>query len=391
MKQDLRIGFLPLTDCAVLVAAQERGFFEKYGLHVTLQREVSWANIRDRVAFGELDAAHMLAPMPLAATLGIDGLGIPMQTALGIGLNGSAITLATGLMQGIRTHFPQHLHTSPLRATGLKALLVKEAARKLVLGCVYPFSQHYYLLRAWLQDGGLEIGRDVEIQVIPPSQMVSALAAGQIDGFCAGEPWNQLAVQRGIGCVAVSSYGLWHNGPEKVLGVTQAWAQANPDTHLALVCALLEAARWVDDKHNRVRVAELLARPEYLDTPLELVRAPLLGRYRYANDEPERFLPDFHVFARYAANFPWHSHGRYFLAQMRAAGQLTQAIDDEGTLLAKVFRTDVYRLAADVLSLPFPQSDEIPLMGCTTPWVLHEASQPIAMGSNYIALGQLRL
>lgn len=390
MKTDLRIGFLPLTDCAVLVAAQERGFFEKYGLNVTLQREVSWANIRDRVAFGELDAAHMLAPMPLAATLGIDGLGIPMQTAISIGLNGSAITLSTQLMQGIRAHFPDSLHSSPLRATGLKALLERESGRKLVLGCVYPFSQHYYLLRAWLQDGGLEIGRDVEIQVIPPSQMVSALADGKIDGYCAGEPWNQVAVQRGIGCVAVSSYGLWHNGPEKVLGITQAWAQTNPDTHLNLLCALLEAAQWADNGHNRIQLAELLARPQYLDMPLALIRAPLLGRYRYAMDEPERFLPDFNVFARYAANFPWHSHGRYFLNQMQAAGQLPHSIAGERALLANVYRTDLYRQTAQRLNLPYPTGDEIPLLGCTTPWVLHEASQPIAMGSNYIALHQLR-
>lgn len=389
MTRDLRIGFLPLTDCAVLVAAQERGFFEKYGLNVILQREVSWANIRDRVAFGELDAAHMLAPMPLAATLGIDGLGVPMQTAISIGLNGSAITLSCALMQGIRSHFPECLHTSPLRATGVKALLEREPGRKLVLGCVYPFSQHYYLLRAWLQDGGLEIGRDVEIQVIPPSQMVSALAGGQIDGYCAGEPWNQVAVQRGIGCVAASSYGLWHNGPEKVLGVTQSWAEANPETHLDLLCALLEAARWADNGHNRIQLAELLARPQYLDVPLELIRAPLLGRYRYAADEPERFLPDFNVFARYAANFPWHSHGRYFLRQMQAAGQLTQPVVDETALLASVYRTDFYRLAADVLGFAYPTGDEIPLLGCTTPWVLHEASQPIAMGSNYMALHQL--
>ncbi|MBU0653853.1 MAG: ABC transporter substrate-binding protein [Gammaproteobacteria bacterium] len=390
MKQDLRIGFLPLTDCAVLVAAQERGFFEKYGLNVTLQREVSWANIRDRVAFGELDAAHMLAPMPLAATLGIDGLGVPMQTAISIGLNGSAITLSSALMQGIRSHFPASLHTSPLRAAGLKALLERETQRKLVLGCVYPFSQHYYLLRAWLQDGGLEIGRDVEIRVIPPSQMVSALAAGQIDGYCAGEPWNQVAVQRGIGCVAVSSYGLWHNGPEKVLGVTQTWAEANPETHLSLISALLEAARWVDDGHHRMLIAELLSRPQYLDTPQELIRAPLLGRYRYAADEPERFLPDFNVFARYAANFPWHSHGRYFLTQMQAAGQLPNLPENMASLLTRVYHTDLYRQAAAALNFPYPTGDEIPLMGCTTPWVLHEASQPIAMGSNHIALHQLR-
>lgn len=390
MKQDLRIGFLPLTDCAVLVAALERGFFEKYGLHVTLQREVSWANIRDRVAFGELDAAHMLAPMPLAATLGIDGLGVPMQAAFSLGLNGSAITLASQLMDDMRVLFPQHLYASPLRANGLKALLDVQPGRKLVFASVYPFSQHHYLLRAWLQDGGLDLERDVEIQVIPPSQMVSALAEGKIDGYCAGEPWNQVAVQRGIGQVAVSSYELWNNGPEKVLGVTQAWAEANPETHINLLCALLEAANWLEHHHNRARIAELLAHPEYLDMAVEWISAPLLGCYRYAPTEPERFLPDFNVFARYAANFPWHSHGAYFLSQMQAAGQLNRALPDPDALLNRVYRTDLYRLAAEILSLPYPLQDSFPTAVCTAPWVLHEASQPLAMGSNALALHQLR-
>ncbi|WP_020559808.1 CmpA/NrtA family ABC transporter substrate-binding protein [Thiofilum flexile] len=389
MKRELRIGFLPLTDCAILVAAQERGFFEKYGLRVTLQREVSWANIRDRVAFGELDAAHMLAPMPLAATLGIDGLGIPMQTALSLGLNGSAITLSTKLVQDIRSRFPEHLRSSPLRATGLKALLTHEPGRRLVLGCVYPFSQHHYLLRAWLQDAGLQIGSEVEIQVIPPSQMVSALAKDQIDGYCAGEPWNQVAVQSGIGTVAATSYSLWNNGPEKVLGVTSAWAEANPATYMNLLCALLEAAQWVDARQHRKQLAALLARPQYLDTALELICAPLLGHYRHAADEPERLLPDFNVFARYAANFPWHSHGRYFLQQMQAAGQLPHSVKDEAALLAEVYRTDCYREAAHSLNLPYPSSDDMPLVNCTAPWILHEASQPIVMGSNHIALHQL--
>lgn len=264
MKQALRIGFLPLTDCAVLVAAQERGFFEQHDLRVTLQRETSWANIRDRLAFGELDAAHMLAPMPLAATLGIDGLGIPMQAALSLGLNGSAITLSGNLMTDMRILFPHHMQSSPLRATGLKALLQQQQGRQLVFGSVYPFSQHHYLLRSWLQDAGLKIGQDVVIQVIPPQHMCSALADGAIDGYCAGEPWNQLAVRRGVGQVAVSSYELWNNGPEKVLGVTHQWSQENPETQVALVSALLEAAHWLEHTHHRVRMAEILAHPQYL-------------------------------------------------------------------------------------------------------------------------------
>ena len=389
MKQELRIGFLPLTDCAVLVAAQERGFFEKYGLHVTLQREVSWANIRDRVAFGELDAAQMLSPMPLAATLGIDGLGIPMQAAFSLGLNGTAITLSSALMETMRTRFAEHLNESPLRASGLKALLAAEPQRKLVFGAVYAFSQHYYLLRSWLEDSGLVVGRDVDIQIIPPSQMVHYLAEGKIDGYCAGEPWNQLAVQRGIGHVAVTSYDLWNNGPEKVLGVTNAWAEEHPETHVALLCALLEAANWLEDRHNRIRLAQFLSNTQYLDVPVNLIHAPLLGRYRYAPDEPERSLPDFNVFAKYAATFPWHSFGHYFLQQMRAAGQLTQPLDDETGVLSTVYRTDTYRLAADILSLPFPEIDYLPTTGCYAPWILREASQLIAMGSNHIALNHL--
>jgi nitrate/nitrite transport system substrate-binding protein len=379
MKQHLRLGFLPLTDSAILIAAQERGFFEKHNLSVELQREVSWANIRDRLAFGELDAAHMLAPMPLAATLGIDGLGIPMQTALSLGLNGSAITLASPLMQALREHFAEHLHASPLRATGLKALQAQSLKRKLVFACVYPFSQHYYLLRAWLQNGGLDLAQEVEIQIMPPSHMVNALALGSIDGFCAGEPWNQIAVQQGIGWVAASSYDLMHNGPEKVLGVTHTWASANPETHLALISALLEAALWLDDARNRSVFGETLA--HYLDVPIMSLCAPLQGYYRYALHEPERYVPDFHVFARYAANVPWHSHGNYFLNCMQEAGQLQQTLEQAREILPDVYRVDLYRVAAKELGLAYPLGNQLPQGDYHAPWVLENASQAIAMGS----------
>jgi nitrate/nitrite transport system substrate-binding protein len=382
MKQHLRLGFLPLTDSAILIAAQERGFFEKYELSVELQREVSWANIRDRLAFGELDAAHMLAPMLLAANLRLDGLGVPMQTALSLGLNGSAITLAKPLMQTLQSEYPEHLQSSPLPATGLKALR-KCLQRKLVFGCVYPFSQHHYLLRAWLKKGGLQLEDDVTIQVIPPSHMVAALEAGQIDGFCAGEPWNQIAVQNGIGCVAVSAYELMHNGPDKILAVTQNWAETNPDTHLALISALLEAAVWLEDARNRLVFGEILA--QYLDVPIMSLCAPLQGYYRYAAHEPERFVPDFQVFSRYAATMPWHSHGQYFLKAMREAGQLRE-VNDESALLKQIYRTDLYRKAAQSVGLAYPLQDYLPQGSYHAPWVLTAASQPIAMGALHCAI-----
>lgn len=378
-KTDLRIGFLPLTDAAVLIAAQERGIFERYGLNVTLKRVQSWATIRDRVAFGELDAAHMLAPMPLAASLGIDGLGIPMQTAFSMGLNGSAITLSTQLMQQWRGFTPETFQQSPLPADGLHALMTMQLHRKLVFAHVFPFSQHYYLLRGWLSNAGIDPDNDVELRVIPPAQMVNQLAGGQIDGCCVGAPWNQIAVQQGIGQVAVSSYELWNNGPEKVLGVTRAWADQHPQTHRALVAALLESAEWLDQSwHNRQQLADWLARPDYLDMTVEHLSPPLLGSYAYAQAEPPRFMPDFNVFYRYAANAPWHSFGQFFWQQMQAAQQLnTTAVVD----LAAVYRMDIYRSVAESLGKPYPLADSRPEGSHHAPWVLAEASQPIAMGS----------
>lgn len=388
-KTDLNIGFLPLTDCAVLVAAQERGLFEKYGLNVNLQREVSWANIRDRVAFGRLDAAHMLAPMPLAATLGIDGLGIPMQSAFSIGLNGSAITLSTDLMKSMRDALPESFETAPLAADSLRQLLHQKRDGKLVFAHVFPYSQHYYLLHAWLEDAGIDPEKDVELRVIPPPQMVAQLASGEIDGFSAGEPWNQIAVQQGIGSVAVSSYDIWNNGPGKVLGVTRMWAEQYPQTHRALIAALLEAAQWLDKGDGREKTAYWLSKPEYLDVPLEHIEGPILGQYQYSLSEPARFQPDFNCFYRYGATVPWHSHGAFFLQQMRHTGQLTRVVDDL-KVLDDVYRMDVYREVAEQLETPYPMENYKQETIHQAAWVLNSASQPIAMGSSMVNLNVLR-
>ena len=387
-KTDLNIGFLPLTDCAVLVAAQERGLFEKYGLNVNLQREVSWANIRDRVVFGSLDAAHMLAPMPLAATLGIDGLGVPMQSAFSMGLNGSAITLSCGLMNEMRAAQSTSFYASPLTADSLKTLLAAKPNRKLVFAHVFPYSQHRYLLNAWLEDAGIDSAKDVELRVIPPQQMVVQLESGEIDGFSAGEPWNQIAVQQGVGCIAISSYEIWNNGPGKVLGVTRQWAEQYPQTHQALIAALLEAAQWLDQPHGRSQVAFWLSQPEYLNVPLEQIRGPLLGQCQYALDEPPRNLPDFNCFYRYGATIPWHSQGLFFLQQMRHVRQLTQAVN-EYQVLDEVYKLNVYRSVAESLGLPYPMQNNKQEVIHHSPWILKDASQPIAMGSSQVSLNTL--
>jgi ABC-type nitrate/sulfonate/bicarbonate transport system substrate-binding protein len=389
-KTELSIGFLPLVDCAVLVAAQQRGFFEKYQLNVTLRKESSWANIRDRLAVGELDAAHMLAPMPLAASLGIDGLGIPMETAFSMGLNGSAITLSTALVDELKAIEPHYPNDAPQRASSLRALLDKNPTRKLTFAHVYPFSQHHYLLRAWLQDAGIDPEHDVTLKVIPPSHMVQQLQSGDIDGYCAGSPWNQVAVNQGIGQIAITSYEIWHNSPDKVLGVTQQWASSYPQTYRALMAALLEAAQWLDHTHNRLSIAEILAQPDYINVPISQLKPPLLGRFPYANHEPARYQPDYHCFYRYAANVPWHSQGAYFLKQMQACGQLSENQAQQTSLdLASVYRMDIYQDVARALNKPYPEQADKPEGKHHAAWVLHNASSPIAMGSSNIALDVL--
>jgi len=389
-KTQLSIGFLPLVDCAVLVAAQQRGFFEKYQLNVTLRKESSWANIRDRLAVGELDAAHMLAPMPLAANLGIDGLGIPMETAFSMGLNGSSITLSTALVNELKAIEPDYPNNAPQSAKSLRVLLDKNPKRKLTFAHVYPFSQHHYLLRAWLQDAGINPEHDVTLNVIPPSQMVQQLQSGDIDGYCAGSPWNQVAVHQGIGQIAITSYEIWHNSPDKVLGVTQQWARSYPQTYRALVAALLEAAQWLDHTHNRLSIAEVLAQPDYINVPISQLNPPLLGRFPYANHEPARYQPDYHCFYRYAANVPWHSQGAYFLKQMQACGQLSEEQAQQKSLeLASVYRMDIYQDVARALNSPYPKQTDKPEGKHHAAWVLHNASAPIAMGSSNIALDVL--
>ena len=220
------------------------------------------------------------------------------------GLNGAAITLSNALMDELKSICPDSFEVSPLKATALKKLIKAKPDRKLVFAHVFPYSQHHYLLNAWLEDAGIDPVNDVELKVIPPQQMVAQLANGEIDGYSSGEPWNQVAVQQGIGTVAITSYEIWNNGPGKVLGVTQKWAEQYPQTHRALVAALMEAAQWLDGEHGRAEVAEWMTREDYLDVPLEQVRGPLMGQYQFALDEPARFMPDFNCFYRYGATDP---------------------------------------------------------------------------------------
>ncbi len=231
--RELVLGFVALTDAAPLIVAREKGMFRRHGLSVQLSREASWASIRDKVALGMLDAAQMLAPMPIAASLGLGPLAVPTVAPMTLDLNGNAITVSAGLFAGMAAAEPGWSERRPRRATALARLLAR-GHRRPVLAVVHPFSTHNYQLRCWLAEGGVDPERDVDLVVIPPDQMVERLEQGSIDGFCVGEPWNQVAVRCGVGCLVITSHEIWPGATEKVLGVTASWAERYPRTLAAL-------------------------------------------------------------------------------------------------------------------------------------------------------------
>ena len=383
-KTRLSLGFIPLTDCAPLVVALEKGWFAKYGLEVVLSKETSWANIRDKVAIGILDGAQMLAPMPIASTLGVGPVEKPTITALSLDLNGNAITVSQALYDQMRALDPVGMTRRPFGAEPLRRVIEERASRgeaPLAFAVVFPVSTHAYQLRYWMGAAGIDPDRDVRLLVVPPPQMVNQLKAGHIDGFCVGEPWNQAAVAQGLGRVLITSYELWNNGPEKVFGVNLEWAEQYPNTHRAVLMALLSAARWLDAHENRPQVAEILSRPAYVNAPKELIGMSMTGTFRYGPDEDPVVMPDFNVFFRFAANFPWRSHAEWFIAQMVRWGQIEGPVDVFAKA-ARVYRPDLYRDAAGALGLAVPSIDRKAEGIHGRGWTLTEASEPLAMGAD---------
>lgn len=350
-RRKLRVGFIPIIDCAPVVLAEELGSYERHGLEVEIRREVSWANVRDKLALGVLDASHILAPLPLALTLGIDSVRVPMINAMTLQTNGNALTLSQSLWREMEEAAPD------LVASGHPALVAKAVAvvarkraiagaHKLVLASVFPYSAQNYMLRLWLASGGVDPDRDVHLTVVPPPHTVAHLSGGVIDGYCVGEPWNQQAAVLGIGRIALTGPDIWRGMPEKVLGTTEAFAKAHPETLNALVKALLEACQWLDEPENRAEAARLMSRPRYLNTSAEVLSRTLE-------------LSGFHVFHRDYSNFPWRSHADWFVRQMIRWGQAPASVDIEA-ISNRVYRSDIYRRAAGELGIACPEVDRLP-------------------------------
>jgi nitrate/nitrite transport system substrate-binding protein len=360
-KDQLKLGFIKLTDMAPLAIAYEKGFFEDEGLYVTLEPQANWKVLLDRVITGELDGAHMLAGQPIGATVGI-GTKADVITAFSMDLNGNAITVSNEVWSLLKSKPLTH----PIKADALKPVVDKFRAggKPFRMAMVFPVSTHNYELRYWLAAGGIhpgfyapndnsgQIGADVLISVTPPPQMPATLEAGTINGYCVGEPWNQQAIAKGVGVPIITDYEIWKNNPEKVFGVAAAWAAKNPNTHLALVKALIRAGMWLDANNgaNRKEAAKILARSEYVGADYQVIANSMTGTFEYAKGE-KRNLPEFNVFFAHYATYPYQSDAVWYLTQMRRWGQIPESKPDAwyAESARKVYRPDIYLLAAKAL------------------------------------------
>jgi len=356
----IRAGFIPLTDCAPLVIAHEKGFDREFDFTLELHREASWANIRDKVDIGAFDCAHMLAPMPIAAALGLGRAPEPIIVPMALNLGGSMITVSRKLFAEMEALDPASSAAGGMGATHALAKAatgrVRAGAHPLTLGMVFPFSTHNYDLRYWLAAGGTDPDHDVNLVVVPPPLLADSLAAGRIDGFCVGAPWGAVSVAQGLGHIIATKSELWSGGPEKVLGVREQWADENPQLLTRLVSAVTSAARWRDEPANRIEAAGILARPDLIGVPAFLLARGLTGALERTLGSIAPPDPHFLVFHRDNASFPWRSHAIWIMTQMIRWGQVREPFD-LAAIAERVYRPDFYRAASTALGIGAPASD----------------------------------
>ncbi|MDX3925735.1 MAG: CmpA/NrtA family ABC transporter substrate-binding protein [Shinella sp.] len=344
----LRAGFIPLVDASVLIAAAEFGFAKREGLTLDLVKDVSWANVRDRLAFRQFDIAHMLSPMPVASMLGLGSNPSPTITPFSLGRGGNAITLSTRLFERMRETAGLSETASALdnaRALAKVLRLIRERNENVpTFGMTYPFSSHNYEFRYWLAAGGIDPDSDVKLVVVPPPMTSDALAAGAIDGFCVGAPWNMVASERGVGRIVAAKQDIWPSAPEKVIGMRPDWAESHPETVSRLIVALDAAAKWCDRPENHDALAEVLADARYIAAPVDIIRHVVAGQFNLDAKGHHRIIENYFMFHAGFANYPRPSQALWIYSQMIRWGQA--ALDPEGVrAAASAYRPDLYRAA----------------------------------------------
>ncbi len=360
-KKNLTIGFIALTDCAPLVIAQEKGFFKKNGLNVHVVKEGGgWPGIQQKVISGEYDFSHALAGMPIAATLGING-NAHLQAVLSLDFNGNGITFGNDIIEKMKKYGMDETKR-PLTSEALKKYIdAKRAAERdnyqpLSFGMVHPVSTHNYELRYWMASSGIVPDRDTTIKPFPPPTMPSNLIAGNIEGYCVGEPWNERIVLKKKGSTLVTNYDIWNNNPEKVLQTRADFITKYPETTKAVMKSVLQAQMWLDASwENRKEAAKIMSKPNYVKAPVEVLEKSMTGTFQYLKGQKSEANPMFNVFANYYAAYPFYSHGMWFITQMYRWGQIDHAVDMK-KVIESVYRPDLFAEVAKEVGYALPPS-----------------------------------
>lgn len=374
----VRAAFMPLLDAAPLIVAARLGFAEQEGLAIVLERGTSWAGLRDRIAVGRLDVAHMLAPMPIAANLGMTALPVDLIVPMALGYGGNTVTVSARLWRDLQ-ETASVLQSDAVAAGRAFAAVVKRrreaAAPRPVIGVVHTHSAHYYQLAYWLAAVGVDPLRDVDIVVVPPPQTAAALQLGEIDAFCAGEPWGTLATQLATGHILLTNESIWRQSPEKVLGVRSLWFEEEPARTAALVRSLFRAAEWCDVPSHVADLTRLLSEAGALDLPEEVISVALARRRGGGADAGSGFL----TFARNGAAFPWLSHASWFYSQMTRWRQA--AFSQHGLAIARsTYRPDIFRAALMPLGVDLPVANSKVEGRLTKPTPVGSSSGKLVLG-----------
>jgi ABC-type nitrate/sulfonate/bicarbonate transport systems, periplasmic components len=348
----LSAAYIPLVDAAPLIVAQEMGFAEAEGLSLDLIRAPSWSSVRDMLAFGRVDAAHLLSPVPVAMALGLGGVTTRLAAVSVLSVNGDVIGISRALAdrlgaKGFAFDF------ADARAAG--EALCRLGDQTLRIGVPFPFSMHVELLIYWLNAMGMKRER-MAIHTIPPPLMAQALAAGEIDVFCVGEPWGSIAVEQGVGALLLPGTAIWAFAPEKVLAVREDWAETEPHLTDRLVRAVWQAGRWLSRPDSHITTAEILSRRHYLDVPAEIIDRSLEGRLVISPRGEQREVPQFLEFHDGVATFPWRSQAAWIARQMAARSGLNLQMAQQAG--RAVFRSDLYRRAVKSLGADLPAASE---------------------------------
>ncbi len=365
-KPQLTFGFIKLTDMAPLAIAKELGFFEDEGLYVTIEAQSNWKNVLDRVIDGQLDGSHMLAGQPIAAGAGF-GRQAELVTPFSMDLNGNGITVSNEVWKKMKPHVPMDGEGKPIHpitADAIKPVITafKNEGRAFKMGMVFPVSTHNYEIRYWLAAAGIhpgmytsaniqgQVDADVLLSVTPPPQMPATLEAGTIYGYCVGEPWNQQAVFKGIGVPVTTNYDIWKNNPEKVFVMTKSFIEKYPNTAVAVTKALIRAGKWLDTPGNRPEAVGILSQSSYVGADSIVIANSMTGTFEFEKGD-KRSMPDFNVFFRHHATYPFYSDGIWFLTQMRRWGQIPEpkSADWYHETIKNIYRPDIWKIAAEKL------------------------------------------